>query len=772
MGRATLLASTAILFATGATTSVLAADADAAPAAATLTEIVVTARRHEENLERVPAAITALDASELRNKSVNTESDLQRAVPGLTVRASLTQNQLNYSIRGQTVDQFSDSNPGVLGYFNEVETDTLSPSTFYDLSSVQVLKGPQGTLFGRNTTGGAVLFTSNTPKDTFSGDFTARFGNYDDKEFQGDLNVPIIPGKVLLRVAASVVEKDGYVTDVFHNIRLGDTDTKSGRVTLLLKSTENFQNQTTFQYTLTGGTNLGGPVYSVPGCTTGAQASCFYNPAVPFWSDFLKAHPGAYPGGLTAFLQLQQQRGPYVADFNSPSNHAGINPILTNMTSYKINADLEVKNIFGYSLATSSDQTDVDGSPFPIFTYGSETVADNEVTHNLNYSDELQLQGKALDKNLVYILGAYYSYEKKSFYDPEGFFYLTPDVPAMPLNVLDNTGINKSEAVFFQGTYDLASMTKIEGLRLTGGFRYTFEQLRSQQNARSVFAGAPDQTVDFSDPSWIVGLDYQIRPDLLLYVTQRGSWRSGGFNGNAPPRAGTSAVGGTEFLPETTEDVEVGAKFEGRLGAMPFRLNVDAYNQWIHDIQRVFFFQIPLVGPTAITNNVPQAEVSGFEADTELRATPWLTIGGNVSFQNARFTQNRVALFGQVVNFGPYADAPKWNGSGFVELKAPIPTQMGEMTLRGDVYGRSKFFFSNLNNSATPGTDLPAYTLVNFRLNWSNIGGSHYGVAFFVNNAFDHVYYLGGLAVGNVLGINTAIPGSPRTYGVELRASF
>src|ERR1700692_166254 len=129
----------------------------------TLTEIVVTAQRREASLERTPVAVEVLTADALDKEAVTTEGDLQLSVPGLTVRTTENATQLNYSIRGQSVDAFTGSPPAVLPYFNEVQTTNNSSTGFYDLDSIQVLKGPQGTLFGRNATGGAVLFTSTKP---------------------------------------------------------------------------------------------------------------------------------------------------------------------------------------------------------------------------------------------------------------------------------------------------------------------------------------------------------------------------------------------------------------------------------------------------------------------------------------------------------------------------------------------------------------------------------------------------------------------------------
>ncbi|MBL0116833.1 MAG: Plug domain-containing protein [Sphingomonadales bacterium] len=132
-------------------------------------DIIVTARRTEEKLQDVPVAVTAFGQQALAERRISSESDLQTATPGLTVRQTISSNQINYAIRGQSIDAFSFTAPAVTAYFNEVQVGGTSATSFFDLQSIQVLKGPQGTLFGRNATGGAVLYSAAKP----TGDFGA-----------------------------------------------------------------------------------------------------------------------------------------------------------------------------------------------------------------------------------------------------------------------------------------------------------------------------------------------------------------------------------------------------------------------------------------------------------------------------------------------------------------------------------------------------------------------------------------------------------------------
>ncbi len=175
--------------------------------------ICVTARRTSEDISKVPVTVSILSSETLTEANITTESDLRSISPGLTVRASASGNQLNYTIRGQSQDAFSNVRPGVLPYVNEVQIASAggASTAFYDLANIQVLKGPQGTLFGRSATGGAVLFeTRKADIDTVEGYGSLLVGTYDALKIEGAVNVPIVPGSVGLRVAGFHSQRDGY----------------------------------------------------------------------------------------------------------------------------------------------------------------------------------------------------------------------------------------------------------------------------------------------------------------------------------------------------------------------------------------------------------------------------------------------------------------------------------------------------------------------------------------------------------------------------------
>ena len=330
----------AVAVATAMQSSILLAQ-DIQPANATarstggmLEEIVVTAQRRSETMERTPISIAVLGDKALREQAIVSELDLQVALPGVTVKAGQNANQLNYSIRGQTVDSFSSSRPSVLPYFNEVQVGGQASTAFYDLASVQVLKGPQGTLFGRNSTGGAVLFTSAKPEEEFGGHVSGWVGNYNEAKAEGAVNIPLVDDKALLRIAGFYQRRDGYQFNLFNATRFGDVDRKNARVSLTLRPTETISNELVVDYAKSGGNNLSSVAYNTFGIGEGnpfVATPFLYSPLVDTafgpgaWDAFLAAHPGADPEGWVASVEKQQARGPFTVDVDAPNFHEGEN---------------------------------------------------------------------------------------------------------------------------------------------------------------------------------------------------------------------------------------------------------------------------------------------------------------------------------------------------------------------------------------------------------------------------------------------------------------
>jgi iron complex outermembrane receptor protein len=762
-----------------------AAQSSAAPASAEtaqIGEVIVTARRRAENLARVPVAVTAFSGQQLVEKQIRNDTDLQLATPGLTVRQTQGPNTLTFSIRGQTADTFSGSPSAVVAYLNEVPTTSSAANSFYDMDSVQVLKGPQGTLFGRNATGGAVLYSTAKPTNDFSAYVRARAGNLSLGEAEGGLNIPLVADKVLLRAAFDVINRDGYIHNDYTGQELGQIRRQSGRVTLTLKPVESVSNTTMFQYTHAGGTNTGASyLYSAyaPGQTNNgfalnSAAGETYGPAGlgPAWNLYLAAHPNAFAPGLLAYVDEQRRLGPYHSGYVGDETHRQNDWFLSNVTNVDINENLQFRNILGFSRSWTHGEASSQAAPYGVFTSEDHTTGFNGNRQLADsVSEEMQLQGKAFDGTLTYVAGAYFQRLNVDTKWPQTYFDLTPLSPGTTLTDEFRTR-NRTEAVYAQGTYDLASLTGIQGLRVTAGIRYTWENVFFQHLPGDTFyAGVPSQTRDFSDPSWEVGLEYQATPEIFTYLKTRGSFRSGGFNGSAPPLPTDATGGGNMFNAEHTHDVEGGVKWRGDLVGRPASLNLAVFNQWIYDVQHVEFPAAPQ-GSIAVTVNVPAAVIRGVELDGAFRPASWLELGASTALMYGKYTQSHVVLFGTPFVYGPFADTPKASGTVYGQATVYDNPQVGVFTLRGEVYAQTYQLFSTSFDSITPQTKLPGYALFNARLEWNSIQGGPVSAALFGKNLTDKAYFTGGIPLGASLGVNSATVGEPRTWGLELSAKF
>jgi iron complex outermembrane receptor protein len=225
--------------------------------------LAVTAQRREEKLSRVPVSVVAYNAEALQTRNIASEQDISSLVPGLQVKNGQNSNQLSYSMRGQSLDPFSGTSPAVLPYLNEAPYNPGNTATaFFDLASVQVLKGPQGTLFGRNATGGAVLYTTPMPGNEFAGYVIARGASREFGQVQAAVDLPIIKDKLAIRIAGDITRGNGYITNINTGNTLGDKNSRSGRLTILFTPTETIKNVTIVQHDRVRGTEGVGGIFN------------------------------------------------------------------------------------------------------------------------------------------------------------------------------------------------------------------------------------------------------------------------------------------------------------------------------------------------------------------------------------------------------------------------------------------------------------------------------------------------------------------------------
>jgi iron complex outermembrane recepter protein len=767
-----------------------------------LQEIVVTARRQDEDLEKVPLAVIALSRSALIEQRVTNEQELQTAVPGLLTVASTSTNQLAFSIRGQALDAYSYTSPTVLAYFDEFQTGGTSSTTFFDLQSVQVLKGIQGTLFGRNATGGAVLYTTTQPGKELEGYFNYTAGNFNEQKVEGAVTIPLADW-ASVRLAAEDEHRDGYEHNIYLNVDEGSIDNRNFRGSLLLTPLDALQSTTTVQYGRQGGDSGALKIVSANvNCPPSPQCAAaeLYPPGVPTGGTY-PAKLASY-NGLLNFIATEGKQSFWDVWNDGDAEHNAQLKEAVNKTTFAVNADLSITNIVGYNQVVSRDRIDADGSPFQIVTIGAAGGPNMEgIRYSTEqYSEELQIAGTALVKRLNYLVGGYYDRDNEGENEPLNVgcgsiaFPVTPENPAgceVPGGLRYNfENDEESRALFGQATYEF-----IDNLKATAGYRETWEDINfryvddgSVPEDAHQLAGVPLPAIlSEREPSWTLGLDYQLTPQTLLYIAQRGGFRVGGFNGTSIVQTSTGATNIDSFKPEIARDLELGIKYAGRLGQFPVRINADVYEERVRDAQRVVY-----AGIAAFTLNADKTQVDGLELDALIDLTSWLQVGLDYAYTDARYTDGSThftqvdaitgAIDNRTVILGPYGDAPRNTGSLYLRLAHDLPSSLGQLVVRQDIYTQSSFYYSNLAASVNvpsngvgpldPNTKIGGYTLLNARVEWNDIAGSKVHAAAYVRNMLNKQYEVGGLGLGAAVGVDSVILGTPRTVALEVGLKF
>lgn len=704
-----------------------------------LEEIVVTARRREESLLAVPVSVTALSSQDLRAANVTSAMELDRVVPSLRITpvAGRTTTPA-FTIRGLTdTSGLITSDPAVGVYFDDAfqgRAQGLARALF-DIGSVQVLKGPQGTLFGKNLTGGAILIAPKAPVlGQLGGYVQGTFGKFNDREVQGAANIPI-SDTLALRLGANIVRRDGYYKNLFTGNTLRSEHSDSFRASLLFAPTDNFKNTTVID-TFKGHGNGGGLVPVAE------------NPAVNI--------PGLNPYALRlAALQRQQARSSYSVEEDQDSPAHSSNYGFTNTSALEAGG-ATFKNIVNARQVVSWDIVD-DGLPVKVAFQDFRLKA-------RQYSEEFQILGNALDHRLEYIAGAYYFWE-------HGQSTSSTVVLGSPTPANYSTAVNKSKSVFAQADYHITPQ-----LTFTAGGRYTWDSRQfgfaATPSGRTFGSGGTANVkANFSKPTYTVSLNYKPQEGTLLYVATRRGYRSGGYNGGATSLAQLNVI-----QPEILTDYEVGAKSEGYLGSMGYRATLAVFHSKYDNIQRNILTLVAGV-PTRTLFNAAKANVNGGEFEATVIPVEALSLTGFVGYTDAKYKRFLDPASGADLSNLPFSRVPKWTWRVSAHVNLPSPdAKGGRLGASVDYYHSGP---TSVTDTALPAPPLPVgyfapgYGLLSARITYDNIAGTGIRAAVFGDNLANKTYTLTGVVLYQApLGYNSFLNGTPRTFGVELGYDF
>ena len=759
--------------------------AASSPSAIAIETVTVTARRRPENAEKIPVAVTRIAPETLRANEVKTAIDLQALAPSLTVSADLgSRDDDVFTIRGQS-QPFGGADPGVQTYFAEVPFGASGPGNYYDMDSIQVLRGPQGTLFGKNTTGGAILFEPKRPTDEFEGYLDATAGNFNMREIQGALNVPVADDMFDLRFAGDFARRDGFTRDVTFHEDLDNLDYDSFRAGASFKPFTGFDNYLVFDWRRTRTNGTGAELTSI------ASEQSLIDIAV---NDFGLSQQqaeqlvGAFYPQLQFALANQKQLGPRRTTSSIPLFFKRDSWGVTDIAEYDLAAHLKLRNIAAYRVDKEQPSFDYDGSFLPILDIPNPRTWES---NSRQTTEEFQILGESETWN--WIAGFYYEHDQPNGYseverDVFGGDSAFPPLSSTEIDSLSNGGV--SQALYANASYDASAW--IKGLSFTAGGRYTWDHkvAASRICIEPLFPtcpfplpdsppyALPTETASFHAPSWNLSANYQATDDTLLYLTYRRGYKSGGFNsgsGLATPFAG--------FKPEYLTDLELGTKSNWTVFGVPGITNVDVYYGWYRNVQKNDIVVLLTGGPPepiALTFNAARATIKGLEFETALIPSDDFQASLSYSYTDASYGKfilpSKIDLTTGLTDFldhkgNPFGFTPRHKLNLTARYRLPVDSRLGMPYLSASLYWQSKVWFTDLSD-IEPNAFQSSYGLLNLRLDWDGVMGSGFDASVFVNNATDKTYKVGANALEHLLGTTSSIYGAPRLWGVELRYRF
>jgi iron complex outermembrane receptor protein len=750
------------------------------PAWAELEEIIVTARKREEPLQRTPVSITAFTEAQLDQPGMDDLTDVTRFAPNVVFdqgtgnTGGAFNSQLFIRGIGQ-VDFLFSTDPGVGIYVDEVYLPRVVGSILdvMDIERIEILRGPQGTLYGKNTIGGALNITSQRPGEELDAVVSVTAGSRDRIDGKLSVDVPFIQDQLHGRFTVSSRNQDGYVTRVNQSgVATGDVNSDGFRGLLHWTPGDGWDVLLEGDYNRRREEAIANELLDVR----------VTDPVLQLW-NFLVAPtygPGSvYDGRFVTHGSDSQATGPSLSDLDMWG--VSLN------ASKEVSDAVSVKSITAYRDEDAQFGMDQDHSPFRYL----ETTNDNQ--HDA-FSQEFQINGTHMNDRLDWVAGAFYMHETGSddfdvvlgggLFDaletlPAAILPLVPGVTCPPppgvflpcaggagnpfnvaldfeLTIFDDIDID-SYAAYAQGTYKFTD--KLSG---TAGGRYTWEEKKFTtmlvRNASGVVT-VPEHSVSNSWDAFTprLGLEYQWTQDLMTYISAARGFKSGGFNGRAQ-----SLVEIDSFDPENVWSYEIGAKtgwFDNRLVA-----NAAVFYNEYTDMQLTSVRAVEGI-IVVVTENAGEARIQGMELEIAAQPVEPLLIRAGVGYTDAEYTD--LAPGATVTLDSKLVKVPEWTGNLVVDWELPLGS-LGSLTLGGDLSYRSEYF-NDPNN--TPILEQDAYSLVGAHVRFQS-SNERWELTAFGTNLTDERYMTNGLQAYGSFGTADATFGPPEEWGLTLKVQF
>ncbi|HQS95506.1 MAG: hypothetical protein B7X90_00725 [Novosphingobium sp. 17-62-19] len=688
-------------------------------------EIIVTAQKRAQSVQDVPIAITAVSGSSLGTLQMRSGTELARQTPNLSVSVLGNEDQPKFSVRGIAQSAFDLNASSPTGIFYDevfVRASFLGGAQLFDMDRVEVLRGPQGTLFGKETVGGAVSYVTRAPQFDTSGFISGELGNYSYVGLQGAANTQLVEDRLALRVSFNTSDSDGFVK----NLQPGGHD-KSNFNKVALRAALKYKDDAGFDATLRYSYTRSSPEAvgtNVTGYLPGNTNAFGFDPRVdPVTGETLDAREGYYNRdgrirvrGDGISLTLNKDLG---------------NVTLTSISSY----------LKGYFL----NEVDGDGSAANLLALDFEAKTKE-------YSQDLRLSTQ-FDGPFNLIAGVYYFRDSL-----DNLFHVSQfngGFDGRQTYVQTRT----SYAGYMDGTFDFSPTVS-----LYGGIRLTHDKA-TMRNFRSVVnipgLGIPTTNVDYTEtqPSGRLGLRYKPSSDFMAFAQYARGYRSGGFNGGALVFPGDLNIAKPEFL----DAYEVGIK--SRLLDRKVTLNLSAFHYQFKDQQ--FINSISVINQALV--NAGRSRINGIEAEINAAVTPQFRLSAGLGYLDAKYTS--LVLNGTDLAGNRMIEAPKFSMSAAADYTVPLGGS-AELSLHGDMVHKSSQFFTAYNDDVFPFSlgRTPGFEEYNARVGVSFDDGK-YELGLWGKNLSDNKTLVGvGIETNTNLRFGT-VP-YPRRYGVDFQAKF
>jgi iron complex outermembrane receptor protein len=732
--------------------------------------IIVTARRIEERLQDVPISIAAVSQDQLTKANITSADDLVRVVPGLNVESRYSSENNAFAIRG--FNQALRTTAAVGTYFGEVVAprggagafpggDGAGPGNLFDLQNVQVLKGPQGTLFGRNTTGGAVMLIPRKPTDAFEGYLQGTYGNYNMFQVQGVLNAPLTSW-ARVRLGFDTMTRDGTQNNAsgIGPKKLNDVSYYALRGSLVLDLSPDIENYTIVSYSDSDHVGTQPQMYRA-------------NPFTSFGGATL---------GTAQVARLNASNDPYRVE-NNMSNPRSVTKQfqVINTTRWVVSDTLTIKNIMSYSSFRQGLNQSVFGSNWtaadylPVFRLPVATGIDARVStaqafngegqfgnDERAFTEEFQVQGHSDNGRLQYQAGLYFEHSTPGGPTNNETINVGALCLANPyrglsemrcvsgagatVNVQISTIEYVNKAAYAQATYAVTDQFKLTaGIRLTNDVTYATNQsfqwsfigapplgatipVPLSQFVAPVFGGCqkPNQPYATNDPAtnclvpksdlhtsstrptWTLSAQYNLSNDVMVYGTYSRGYRQGS--------AAPAAIGAkTSYDPETVDSFELGAKTSWS-GPVSGRLNATGFYSKLRDAQLLVGLSCARVSPPCNASsatsvfNAGKAHMYGIEFDGSLKPSDFFRIDFSGAWVNSRIDEYFADISPYVADYNVrlatavVGDSlpltPEFGGNIAATFTLPIPESAGKLEVSA-MYRYASSFSNNASNTNT-----------------------------------------------------------------------